>query len=67
MGKSKELFMQIEDFEREGEKDQLYLQELMAEADLIPRSENEATIIVKPSKVKPHDKGPIEIDYSLPF
>jgi hypothetical protein len=69
MGRMKELFMQLEDFEREAEKDQLYLlEQLTEEAELNEPGpiQGEATIISHP-KPKEHDKGPVEADYTLPF
>lgn len=68
MGKMKEVFMEIEDYEREAEKDKLYLLALIleAEAEAPGKLEDEAKIIVEPKKDKNEPSTP-EHNYTLPF
>jgi hypothetical protein len=66
MGQSKQFFMEIEDFERDAQKDQLYLLEQLAEeAEMLgpPRLKDEAIIIFKPKR----DDSITTVDNPLPF
>lgn len=77
MGKTKDLFLQVrEDFEREAQKDELYLLEQLAEAEkttlhqLLELPDEEvpgtAKVVIGDPKTK-SDERPFDPDYALPF
>jgi hypothetical protein len=71
MGKSSETFLQIrEDFERDAQKDQVYLLEQLAEAEkaeLYTPLPGEATVVMGEHPKTKHNERPIDADYTLPF